>query len=155
MTMSLREQLSNDLKDAMRQRDETRKRTVRGVIAAIQKEEAGTEESASRVSLGDEEILQLIVRQVKQRRDSIEAFRAGNRPDLVAAEEAEMAILQAYLPPSAGRAEIEAEARKVIAEVGASGPRDMGKVMKPLLARLGDQADGRLASQIVRDLLAG
>ena len=152
--MSLREQLSNDLKDAMRQRDETRKRTIRGIIAAIQKEEAGTDESTGRVSVGDEEILQLIVRQVKQRRDSIEAFRAGNRPDLVAAEEAEMAILQSYLPPTLGRAEIEVTARQIIAEVGASGPRDMGKVMKPLLARLGDQADGRLASEIVRDLLA-
>ena len=152
--MSLREQLSNDLKDAMRQRDETRKRTIRGIIAAIQKEEAGTDESTGRVSVGDEDILQLIVRQVKQRRDSIEAFRAGNRPDLVAAEEAEMVILQGYLPPALGRAEIEATARQVIAEVGASGPRDMGKVMKPLLARLGDQADGRLVSEIVRDLLA-
>ncbi len=109
--MSLREQLSNDLKDAMRQRDETRKRTIRGIIAAIQQEEAGTDESTGRVSVGDEEILQLIVRQVKQRRDSIEAFRAGNRPDLVAAEEAEMAILQSYLPPALGRAEIEATAR--------------------------------------------
>ena len=152
--MSLREQMSNDLKDAMRQRDETRKRTIRGIIAAIQKEEAGTDESTGRVSVGDVEILQLIVRQVKQRRDSIEAFQAGNRPDLVAAEEAEMAILQSYLPPTLGRAEIEATARQVIAEVGASGPRDMGKVMKPLLARLGDQADGRLVSEIVRDLLA-
>ena len=152
--MSLKEQLSNDLKDAMRQRDETRKRTIRGIIAAIQKEEAGTDESTGRVSVGDEEILQLIVRQVKQRRDSIEAFQAGNRPDLVAAEEAEMVILQGYLPPTVGRAEIEATARQVVTEVGASGPRDMGKVMKPLLARLGDQADGRLVSEIVRDLLA-
>jgi uncharacterized protein len=152
--MGLREQLSNDLKDAMRQRDETRKRTIRGIIAAVQKEEAGTEETAGRVSVGDAEILQLITRQVKQRRDSIEAFQAGNRPDLVAAEEAEMAILQTYLPPTMGRAEIEATARQIIAEVGASGPHDMGKIMKPLLARLGDQADGRLVSQIVRDLLA-
>jgi len=153
--MSLRERLSNDLHDAMRQRDEVRKRTVRMVIAAIQKEEAGTEESSGRKSLGDEEVLQLIVRQVKQRRDSIEAYRAGNRPDLVAEEEAEMAVLQAYLPPVLGRAEIEAEARRVIAEVGATSAREMGKVMKPLLARLGDQADGRLVSQVVRDLLAG
>jgi uncharacterized protein len=153
--MSLRERLSSDLQDAMRQRDEVRKRTIRLVIAAIQKEEAGTDESSGRRTVGDEEILQLISRQVKQRRDSIEAYQAGNRPDLVAEEEAEMAILQAYLPPVLGRAEIETEARKVIAEVGASGPRDMGKVMKPLLARLGDQADGRLVSQVVRDLLAG
>jgi hypothetical protein len=153
--MSLREQLSNDLKEAMRQRDEVRKRTVRMIIAAIQKEEAGTDEASGRKTLGDEEILQLIVRQVKQRRDSIEAFQAGGRPDLVAEEEAEMSILQTYLPPVMERTEIETEARKVIDEVGASGPRDMGKVMKPLLARLGDQADGRLVSQVVRDLLAG
>lgn len=151
--MSFREQLASDLKEAMRQRDETRKRTIRGVIAAIQKEEAGTEESAGRVSVGDAEILQIITRQVKQRRDSIEAFRAGNRPDLVAAEEAEMAILQRYLPPALGRAEVEVVARQVITDVGAHGPQDMGKVMKPLLARLGDQADGRLVSQIVRELL--
>lgn len=152
--MGLREQLQNDLRDAMRQRDETRKRTIRGIIAAIQKEEAGTEETAGRVVVGDAEILQLITRQVKQRRDSILAFRAGNRPDLVAAEEAEMAILQSYLPPTLGRTEIEAAARQVIAEVGADGPQGMAKVMKPLLARLGDQVDGRLVSQIVRELLA-
>ena len=153
--MSLRERLSNDLKEAIRQRDEVRKRTIRMVIAAIQTEEAGTDETSGRRSLGDEEILLLITRQAKQRRDSIEAFRAGGRPDLVSEEEAEMAVLQTYLPPMLGRTEIEAEARIVIAEVGASGSRDMGRVMKPLLARLGDQADGRLVSKVVRDLLAG
>jgi len=153
--MSLREQLSSDLKDAMRRRDEARKRTVRLVIAAIQVEETELDAGGHRRSLGDQEILQLIARQVKQRQDSIEAYQAGHRPDLVAEEEAERAILLSYLPPKLGRAEIEAEARRVIAEVGAAGPHDVGKVMKPLLARLAGQADGRLANQVVRDLLAG
>ncbi len=154
--MPFREQLAADLKDAMRQQDEPRKRTIRLVLAAIQKAETELDAQGARVSLDDAGILAVIDAQVKQRRDSIDAYRAGGRPDLVAEEQAELAILQAYSgKKDLGRDEIEAEARRVIAEVGASGPHDIGKVMKPLLARLGDRADGRLANQVVRELLAG
>jgi uncharacterized protein YqeY len=122
--MGLRDQLSNDLKDALRQHDEVRKRTVRSVVAAMQQAEAELDSTGARVSL-------------------------------VAEEEAEMAILQTYLPQQLGRAEVEAAAREVIAEVGAAKLQDIGKVMKPLLARLRGKADGQLVNQVVRELLAG
>lgn len=151
--MSLREQLSSDLKDAMRQRDEVRKRAIRSVIAAVKQAETELDASGNRVVLDDDGILAVIAKQARQRKESITEYRKGGREDLVAEEEAELAILEAYLPQQLTREEIEAEARQVIAEVGASSPRDMGKVMKPLMARLRGRADGRLANQVVRELL--
>lgn len=153
--MGLREQLMDDLKEAMRHQDEVRKRTIRSVIAALKKAETELDASGQRVSLDDDDIVVLIARQAKQREESIVEFRRGGREDLVAEEEAELAVLHAYLPEQLSREEVEAEARQVIAEVGATSPRDMGKVMKPLLARLKGRADGALVNQIVRELLAG
>lgn len=153
--MSLREQLMNDLKDAMREKDETRKRTIRSVIAALKQAETELDTSGQRVSLDDSGILALIAKQAKQRQESIDAFQLGGRDDLVAREEGDLAVLQSYLPQQMSREQIEAEVRQVIAEVGASGPRDIGKVMKPLMARVRGRADGGLANQIVRELLAG
>lgn len=153
--MGLREQLMDDLKEAMRQQDELRKRTIRSVIAATKQAETELDASGERVSLDDDDILALIAKQAKQRQESIVEYKRAGRQDLVDEEETELAILQAYLPQQLGREEIEAEARAVIAEVGASGPRDMGKVMKPLMARLRGRADGKVANQIVRELLAG
>lgn len=153
--MSLREQLTNDLKEAMRQRDERRKSTIRSVIAAIKKAETELDREGKRVSLDDDGILALVHKQAKIRQESIIEFGKGGRQDLVAEEEAELAILQTYLPQQLTPEEIKAEARQVVADVGASGPRDMGKVMKPLMARLRGRADGKLANQIVRELLAG
>jgi len=152
--MSLRQTLKDDLKQAMLQRDETRKNTIRLVIAAIQQAETNLDASGARITLEDSDILALIARQIKQREDSIAEFQRGNRPDLVAEEEAERKILLAYLPQQLTRPEIEAEARAVIAELGASGPRDMGKVMKVLIDRLKGRADGRVANQVVREILA-
>jgi uncharacterized protein YqeY len=152
--MDLREQLMDHLKEAMRQRDERRKTTIRSVIAAIKKAETELDADGQRVQLDDAGILDLIAKQAKIRQESIVEFRKGGREDLVAEEEAELAILQAYLPTQLTREEIEAEARQLIAEVGAAGPRDMGKVMKPLMARLRGRADGSLVNQIVRELLA-
>jgi uncharacterized protein YqeY len=153
--MGLREQLMDDLKEAMRQKDETRKRTIRSVLAALKMAETELDASGQRVSLDDDAILGLVSKQARERQESIDAFQSGGRDDLVAREEAELAVLQGYLPRQLSRDEIEAEARQVIAEVGATGPQDMGKVMKPLMARLKGRADGRLANQIVRELLAG
>jgi uncharacterized protein YqeY len=153
--MSLREQLMADLKEAMRQRDEVRKRTIRSVIAAIKTAETELDSSGERVTLKDDDILVIIAKQAKQRRESIFEYRKGGREDLVAEEEAELAILQTYLPQQLTWAEIEVEARQVIDEVGASSPGDIGKVMKPLMARLKGRADGRLVNQVVRELLAG
>jgi uncharacterized protein YqeY len=154
--MGLREQLMDDLKDAMRQRDETRKRTIRSVIAAIKQAETELDASGARVRLEeDEDILVLIAKQAKQRQESIVEYRRGGRQDLVDEEQAELAILENYLPRQLSREEIEAEARQVIAEVGASSPRDMGKVMRPLMDKLRGRADGKLVNQVVRELLAG
>jgi uncharacterized protein YqeY len=144
-----------DLKQAMLQRDEVRKRAIRSVIAAITLAETELDASGQRVSLQDDDILGVIAKQAKQRQESIVEFRKGARPDLVAEEEAELASLQTYLPQQLTREEIEIEARQVIDEVGASGLGDIGKVMKPLMARLKRRADGRLANQVVRELLAG
>ena len=153
--MSLRQQLADDLKEAMRQQDDTRKRAIRSVIAALKLAETELDSSGQRVSLNDNDILALIAKLAKQRQESITEFRRGGREDLVAEEEADLAILQAYLPTQLSREEIEAEARQIIAEVGASGPRDIGKVMKPLMARIKGHADGKVANQIVAELLAG
>lgn len=153
--MGLREQLMDELKDAMRQRDERHKSTIRSVIAAMQQSETELDASGKRVSLDDDDILALIAKQAKQRQESITEFRRGGREDLVVEEEAELAILQAYLPQQMTREEITIEAQQVIEEVGASSPRDMGKVMKPLMARLRGRADGKVVNQVVRELLAG
>ena len=153
--MGLREQLMDDLKDAMREKDETRKRAIRSVLAAIKMAETELDADGQRVSLDDDAILRVIAKQARERQESIDAFRSGGRDDLVAREEADLAVLQGYLPRQMSREEIEVEVRQVIAEVGATGPQDMGKVMKPLMARLKGRADGRLANQIVRELLAG
>ena len=153
--MDLREQLMADLKQAMLQRDEVRKRTIRSVIAAIKMAQTELDASGRRVSLQDDDILGVIAKQARQRQESIVEFQKGARPDLVAEEEAELAILQTYLPQQLTREEIEIEAKQVIDEVGASGLGDIGKVMKPLMARIKGRADGRLANQVVRELLAG
>jgi uncharacterized protein YqeY len=153
--MSLREQLTNDLKEAMRERDERRKSTIRSVIAAIKQAETELDRSGERVSLDDAGILALVAKQAKMRQESIVEFRRGGREDLVTEEETELAILQAYLPQQLTAEEIKAEAIRVIAEVGASGPHDLGNVMKPLMVSLKGRADGKLVNQIVRELLAG
>jgi uncharacterized protein YqeY len=153
--MGLREQLMDDLKQAMRERDERRKVAIRSIIAALKQAETELGPDGERVSLKDDGILALIAKQARQREESIIEFHKGRREDLVAAEEAELAILRAYLPQQMTREQIEAEVRRVIAEIGDSGAKDMGAVMKPLMVRLKGRADGRLVNQIVRELLAG
>ena len=153
--MGLREQLTDDLKDAMRQQDVTRRQAIRSVLAAMKQAETELDASGKRVSLDDDDILAVIAKLARQRQESIVEYQRGGREDLVAEEKADLAILETYLPQQLGPEEIEAEARQVIAEVGATGPREMGKVMQPLMARLRGRADGKVANQIVRELLAG
>ena len=126
-----------------------RRSTIRLVLAAVKNAEI-----ARQAVLDDAGILGVIAKEVKQRQESIEAFKKGNRQDLVAQEEAEMAVLQAYLPQQMTRDEIIAEARRVIAEVGAQGPGDKAKVMPRLVAQLKGKADGREINAIVTELLA-
>ncbi len=146
--MPLKEQLASDLKDAIRQGDEARKSAIRMVTWAVKNAEV-----AAGRPLEDPEVLALIAKQVKQGRESIEEFKKGNRQDLIDKEAAEVRVLETYLPPAAGRDEIAEEARKVIAEVGASGPGDKGKVMPVLIARLAGRAEGRLINEVVTEFL--
>ena len=148
MEASLKQKLETDLKQAIRARDTVRRSTIRLVMAAIKNAEI-----AQQTALDDTGILGVIAKEVKQRHESIEAFKQGNRPDLVAQEEAELAILQEYLPEPVTREEIIAEARRIIAEVGAQGPRDKGKVMPQLIAKLKGRADGKEINAVVTELL--
>jgi len=148
--MDLRQQLTADLKDAMRRGDQRRKLAIRAVRAAITNAEV-----ERRRSLSEDEILALIAKEVKQRHDSIAHFRKGEREDLVAQEQAEIETLERYLPRQLSAEEIRAEAQRVIAEVGATGPRDVGRVMRELMPTMRGQADGGQVSQIVRELLTG
>ena len=150
--MPLKEQLTADLTDAMRQSDDVRRSTLRMVLAAVNMAEvAGSE----RKQLSDEQVMQVLTKQVKQRRESISEFEKAGRQDLVDKEAAELKILETYMPPQMPREEIEAEARKAIAEVGAKGPPDKGKVMQTLMPRLSGRADGREINDVVTSLLAG
>jgi uncharacterized protein YqeY len=150
--VSLKEQLSSDLKQAMLAGDDLRKSTLRMLIAAIGVVEVS---GSARRELTDAEVMHVLAKQVKQRRESIEEFKKGGRQDLVDREAAEMEVLEAYLPAQMGREEIEAEAKRVVAETGASGPADKGKVMKELMTRLAGQADGRDVNDVVTSILAG
>lgn len=147
--MTLQDKLSDDLKQAMRERDENRKIALRLLRAAIVNEQVEKGHP-----LDDAEVQAVALRQAKQRRESIEAFRAGGRQDLVAAEEAQLQVLQQYLPQQLSREEVEQAARESIARVGAGSPGDLGAVMRDLMPRLKGKADGSLATQVVKELLA-
>ena len=148
METGLKQKLTEDLKQAMRGGDTVRRSVIRLLMASIKNAEI-----ARQTDLDDANILGIIAKDVKQRRESIEAFTQGNRPDLVAQEEAEMAILEGYLPQQMTREEIVTAARQVIAEVGAEGPRDKGKVMPKLVAQLKGKADGQEINAVVTELL--
>ena len=145
----LQQKLTDDLKRAMKGGDRVRTSVIRFTMAAIQNAEI-----ARQASLNDTDILGIIAKQVRQRQESIESFKQGNRPDLVAQEEAEMALLNEYLPQQMSREEVVAEARRVIAEIGAAGPGDKGKVMPQLIAQLKGRADGRVINEVVTELLS-
>ena len=147
--MPLKEQLAADLKDAMRQRDQRRRDVLRLTLAALHNAEI-----AVGGELDEAGILDVIAKEAKRRRESIEEFGKAGRQDLVEKEEAELAILSAYLPQQASRDEIVEAARQAIQETGASGPKDLGKVMPVLMQRFRGRADGREVNEIVRELLA-
>ena len=145
---NLKQKLSDDLKQAMRSGDKVRRSVIRLVMAAITNAEI-----ARRATLDDSDILGIIAKEVRQRQESIEAFKQGNRQDLVSQEEVELSILQEYLPEQMTREEIVEAARRVIEEVGAQGPGDKGKVMPKLIAQLKGRADGREINAVVTELL--
>lgn len=146
--MSLKEQLANDLKDAIRQHDEARKTAIRMTTWAIKNAEV--EKGAA---LGDVDVLGVIGKEAKRARESIKEFEQAGRQDLVDKERAELAVLQGYLPPQMSREEILAAVREVVAEVGAGSPRDKGKVMPVLMQRLAGRAEGREINEVVTEVL--
>jgi uncharacterized protein YqeY len=145
----LKQKLTDDLKQAMRDGDKVKRSVIRLAMAAIKNTEI-----ARQTTLDDTAILGVIAKEARQRQESIDAFKQGNRPDLVAQEEAELAVLKEYLPRQMTREEIIAAARQVIAEVGAQGPGDKGKVMPQLIAQLKGRADGREINAVVTELLS-
>ncbi|MFC1990621.1 GatB/YqeY domain-containing protein [Chloroflexota bacterium] len=144
----LKQKLTDDLKQAMKSGNTGKRSVIRLVMAAI-----SNTEIARRAALSDADILGVIAKEVRQRQESIEAFKQGNRQDLVDKEEAEMAILQEYLPQQLTREEVVKAARRIIEEVGAQGPGDKGKVMPRLIAQLKGRADGREINAVVTELL--
>ena len=149
MEVDLQQKLTGDLRQALRAKDKVRCLVLRLVMAAIKNAEI-----ARGTTLNDADILGIIAKEARQRHESIDAFKQGNRQDLVAQEEAELAIINEYLPPQMTREEIVTEARRVIEEVGAQGISDKGKVMPKLIAELKGKADGREINAVVTELLA-
>jgi len=145
----LKQKLADDLKQALRGGDKVKCSVIRLLLAAI-----NNTEIARQAKLEDADIYGVIAKEIRQRKESIDAFKQGKRDDLVAQEEAELAILQEYLPAQMTKEEIVAEAQKIIAEVGAAGLGDKGKVMPKLIAQLKGRADGRLINEVVTELLS-
>ncbi|MGB2695955.1 MAG: GatB/YqeY domain-containing protein [Dehalococcoidia bacterium] len=148
--MSLKKQLESDLKDAMRQRDQIRRDTLRLVLNAVHNAEidAGS-------ALDDAGVQNVLSKEGKRRRESIEEFAKAKRDDLVQKEESELAVISAYLPEQVSREDLVAAARQVVEETGASGQKDIGKVMPVLMQRFHGRADGRAVNEVVRELLGG
>ena len=148
--MSLKDQITEDMKTAMRAKDTERLGTIRLLQAAIKQREVD-----ERITLDDAAVVAILDKLLKQRKDSIEAFTKANRQDLVDKEAAEVLVLQAYLPARLSTAEGAAEVKSIVAELGASGPGDMGKVMGAVKARLAGKADMGEVSQAVKAALNG
>ena len=147
--MSLKDQITEDMKTAMRAKDAVRLLTIRGLLAACKQREVD-----ERIVLDDAAVIAIVDKLVKQRKDSITQFSAGNRPDLVDKEAAELTLLEAYLPQRLNAEQIAAEVAGIVAELGASGPADMGKVMAAVKTRLAGKADMSLVSAAVKQALS-
>jgi uncharacterized protein YqeY len=163
--VSLTTQLNDDLHAALRAGDDARKSTLRLLITSVRnaqiapawKEGDATAPAGgapSRQELDDEAVRDIVRREIKQRRDSIEMFQKASRTDLIAKAEGEIAILNAYLPAQLSRAEIEAAARDAIARAGATGPADKGRVMPLIMSELRGKAEGREINEVVTQLLS-
>lgn len=146
--MGLKEQLANDMKNALREGDKDKRRVLSMLSAAIKQVEVD-----ERKTLDDTAVLDVLMKQAKQRRESIADYEKAGRPEQAAEEQYELSVIEAYLPKMMSREEVAALAGEIIAEVGASSPKDMGKVMGKLMPKVKGQADGRLVNQVVRELL--
>ncbi|TXG02084.1 GatB/YqeY domain-containing protein [Massilia arenae] len=148
--MSLKEQLTEDMKAAMRAKESGRLSAVRLIIAEVKRKELDEQ-----TQLDDTQVLAVIEKMIKQRKDSITQFEAGGRADLADIEKAEMAILSTYMPAGLSDEEIAAEVAAAVAATGASGPQDMGKLMGVLKPKLAGRADMTVVSGLVKKALAG
>lgn len=146
--MGLRERIDADLKEALKSGAKEKVSTLRMLNAALKNKQID-----KRRPLTEEEVVETVRSLIKQRKDSIEQFARGGRQDLVDKETAEAAVLEVYLPPQLSRQEVEAMVRDAVAQTGAQGPRDMGKVMKALMPMLAGRADGKLVSELVKNAL--
>ncbi len=148
--MSLKDQITEDMKTAMRAKDSERLGTIRLLQAAMKQKEVD-----ERITLDDAAIVAIVDKLIKQRKDSITAFEGAGRQDLADKEKAEMAVLQAYLPARMSEAEVTAAVQAIVTELGAKGPGDMGKVMGVVKTRLAGKADMGQVSAAVKAALAG
>ena len=149
MTMSLKDRITDDMKAAMRAKDADRLLAIRGLLAALKQREVD-----ERIVLDDAAVVVIVDKLVKQRKDSITAFEQGGRADLVAKEAAELLVLEAYLPQRLSAEQVTAEIAALVAELGASGAGDMGKVMGAAKARLAGKAEMGMVSAAVKQALA-
>lgn len=147
--MTLKEQITEDMKSAMRAKEAERLGTIRLLLAAIKQREVD-----ERITVDDAGIIAIIEKLIKQSKDSIEQFQKAGRTDLVDQESKELGILQAYMPAQLSAAEVQSAIQKVIADLGASGPQDMGKVIGALKAQLAGKADMGTVSGLVKAALA-
>lgn len=146
--MGLKEQITEDMKNAMRAKETAKLGTIRLLTAAMKQKEVD-----ERIELSDAHILAILEKMIKQRKDSISQFEAGGRQDLVDIEKAELAVLSAYMPASLSEAEVQAEVAAAVAATGAAGPQDMGKVMAVLKPKLAGRADMTQVSGLVKAAL--
>ena len=148
--MSLKDQITDDMKTAMRAKDSGRLSTIRLLLAEIKRKEVD-----ERVDVNDAQVVAIVEKMIKQRKDSISQFETGNRPDLADIEKAELAVLAAYMPAGLSEEEVAAEVRAAVVESGATGPQDMGKVMAILKPKLAGRADMTAVSAQVKKTISG
>lgn len=146
--MSMKEKLQQDRIAAMRAGDTIKRNAVGLLLAAIKQEEID-----GQITLDDEGVLAVLMKQAKQRRESIADYEKANRPEMVASEQAELTIIEAYLPQQMGREQIVAIAAEIVAELGVTDAKGMGQVMGKLMPKVKGQADGRLVNEVVREML--
>jgi uncharacterized protein YqeY len=148
--MGLKDRLYKDMQKAAKERNPLALSALRMALAEIKNREI-----EARGELGDDAVVKALGSMVKKRRESIELFLKGNRPELAEKEEGEISVLSAYLPQGLSEAEVESLAREAVAAAGATSPSDMGRVMKELMPKVAGRADGKLVSEVVRRLLSG
>ena len=146
--MTIKAQLNESMKDAMKSGDEVRKRTVRMVLAAVKQAEVD-----KRIELDDPAVMNIIQKEIKNRRESLEEAKKASRPDLIESNEAEINVLQAFLPKAMPAEELRALVQAAVTETGASSPADMGKVMKAVMPKVAGRAPNDMISATVRELL--